>query len=216
MDYGSRDSLRGPSTWLPPTPLVTCLSGLRRRVRGMAPNRSRLPPGGPWLIWILGFANNRLTIVDFRDVGLLGGCLARTTRLCPLVGRIRARYLAVRLPNPPVRPVRETFASYGSRERDICGKLPFRQLHGIHHGQLARSLATFVPFPHPLPQGLCHVRGFPALDYGLDHGVGHSLLLLYDAKAPNCQKSKDFKGLGHYPCNTILSSFRMIIELQHL
>src|SRR3989475_12046171 len=80
-----------------------------------------------------------------------------------LVGRIRARYLTVRLPNPPVRPVRETFASYGSRERDICGKLPFRQLHGIHHGQLARSLATFVPFPHPLPQGLCHVRGFPAL-----------------------------------------------------
>src|SRR6266481_3753758 len=34
-----------------------------------------------------------------------------------LVGRIRARYLTARLPNPPVRPVRETFASYGSRER---------------------------------------------------------------------------------------------------
>jgi hypothetical protein len=44
-----------------------------------------------------------------------------------LVGRIRARYLVARLPNPPVRPVRETFASYGSRERDISGKLPFRQ-----------------------------------------------------------------------------------------
>src|SRR6266850_2297245 len=27
--------------------------------------------------------------------------------------------------------------------------------------------------------------------FGLDHGVGHSLLLLYDTKAPNCQKSKD-------------------------
>jgi hypothetical protein len=25
---------------------------------------------------------------------------------------------------------------------------------------------------------------------GLDHGVGHSLLLLYDVKAPNGQKSK--------------------------
>src|SRR6266403_4050736 len=79
------------------------------------------------------------------------------------VGRIRARYLTARLPNPPVRPVRETFASYGSRERDIYRKLPFRQLHGIHRGQLARSLATFVPFPHPLPKGLRHVRGFPAL-----------------------------------------------------
>jgi hypothetical protein len=42
---------------------------------------------------------------------------------------------------------------------------------------------------------------------GLDHGVGHSLLLLDDAKAPNCQKSQYFKGLGHYPCNTILISF---------
>src|SRR5215471_2624068 len=37
---------------------------------------------------------------------------------------------------------------------------------------------------------------------GLDHGVGHSLLLLYDAKAPRGQKSKEFKGLGHYLSNT--------------
>jgi hypothetical protein len=47
-----------------------------------------------------------------------------------LLGRIRARYLTARLPNPPVRPVRETFASYGSRERGVYRKLPFRQLHG--------------------------------------------------------------------------------------
>src|SRR5438067_3382584 len=33
---------------------------------------------------------------------------------------------------------------------------------------------------------------------GFDHGVGHPLLLLYDAKAPNCQKNKAFKELGHY------------------
>src|SRR5215469_4599157 len=31
---------------------------------------------------------------------------------------------------PPVRPVRETFASYGSRERDVYRQLPFHQLHG--------------------------------------------------------------------------------------
>ena len=42
-----------------------------------------------------------------------------------LLGRIRARYLVARLPNPPVRPVRETFASYGSRERDIKGNVHF-------------------------------------------------------------------------------------------
>src|SRR5262249_46949286 len=41
------------------------------------------------------------------------------------VGRIRARYLTARLPNPPVRPVRETFASYGSRQRDIMGRVHF-------------------------------------------------------------------------------------------
>ena len=42
---------------------------------------------------------------------------------------------------------------------------------------------------------------------GFDHGVGHSLLLLYDEIAPNCQKSKEFKSLGHYPSNTVLSAF---------
>src|SRR2546422_3739782 len=41
------------------------------------------------------------------------------------VGRIRVRYLTARLPNPPVRPVRETFASYGSRQRDIMGNVHF-------------------------------------------------------------------------------------------
>ena len=43
--------------------------------------------------------------------------------------------------------------------------------------------------------------------WGLDHGVGHSLLLLYDVKVPNGQKSEEFKNLGHYPLNTSLSAF---------
>src|SRR5258706_12485071 len=42
---------------------------------------------------------------------------------------------------------------------------------------------------------------------GLDHGVGHSLLLLYDAKAPRCQKSKKFTDLGHDPTNASISLF---------
>jgi hypothetical protein len=33
---------------------------------------------------------------------------------------------------------------------------------------------------------------------GFDHGVGHPLLLLCDAKAPNCRKNKTFKDIGHY------------------
>src|SRR5262249_45677485 len=42
---------------------------------------------------------------------------------------------------------------------------------------------------------------------GLDHGVGHSLLLLYDVKVSNGQKSKEFKDLGHSLSNTSLSDF---------
>src|SRR5499427_10816457 len=60
-----------------------------------------------------------------------GICGSSSTAYQPaLLGRIRARYHVARLPNPPVRPVRETFASYGSRERDVYRQLPFRQLHG--------------------------------------------------------------------------------------
>ena len=33
---------------------------------------------------------------------------------------------------------------------------------------------------------------------GFDHGAGHPRLFLDDAKAPNCQKNKIFKGLGYY------------------
>jgi hypothetical protein len=33
---------------------------------------------------------------------------------------------------------------------------------------------------------------------GFDHGVGHSLLVLCDAKAPHGKKWNDFKGLENY------------------
>jgi len=42
---------------------------------------------------------------------------------------------------------------------------------------------------------------------GFDHGVGHSLLLLYDAKAPRGQKSNKFNDLGHDPSNAFISLF---------
>jgi len=38
---------------------------------------------------------------------------------------------------------------------------------------------------------------------GFDHGVGHSLLLLYDAKAHCSKNSNYFNGLFHYPSNTL-------------
>jgi hypothetical protein len=33
---------------------------------------------------------------------------------------------------------------------------------------------------------------------GFDHGAGHPLLFLDDAKAPNCRKNRGFKDLGNY------------------
>ena len=82
------------------------------------------------------------------------------------MGRIRARYLTARLPNPPVRPVRETFASYGSRERVIMGRVHFAS-STVHSPWTAlrvrwvplfpsfQRLGAFALSPHP------NVRGFP-------------------------------------------------------
>ncbi len=42
---------------------------------------------------------------------------------------------------------------------------------------------------------------------GFDHGVGHPLLLLYDAKTPRGQKVKEFNGLGDNPFNASVSLF---------
>jgi hypothetical protein len=50
---------------------------------------------------------------------------------------------------------------------------------------------------HPLARPTPGNKRRSAQD-GFDHGVGHPLLLLGDAKAPNCQKNKAFKDLGHY------------------
>src|SRR5262245_20766214 len=78
---------------------------------------------------------------------------ARSVRGFLSVGRIRARCLAVRLPNPPVSTVLAAFIAHGSREKDVYRECPLRQLHGVHRGQLARSLTTFVPFSRPSPSG---------------------------------------------------------------
>src|SRR6266478_7298925 len=82
------------------------------------------------------------------------------------LGRHRARYLTARLPMPPVRPVRETFTSYGSRERGVYRKRPFRHLHGTFTGVSLR--VRWVPLYHFPPLSLrafamCAV--FPCSDY---------------------------------------------------
>ena len=45
------------------------------------------------------------------------------------------------------------------------------------------------------------------VDEGLDHGVGHPLLLLYDVQAPNSQNSNEFKALYNYISDVSLRLF---------
>src|SRR5215831_13203046 len=54
---------------------------------------------------------------------------------------------------PPVRPVRETFASYGSRERDVYRQLPFRQLHGSSPWSACAFVGYLCPVALPSPLG---------------------------------------------------------------
>src|SRR2546428_13115782 len=78
--------------------------------------------------------------------------------LCPLrlllrhrgfvgVGRIRARCLAVRLPNPPVGTVRAAFVAHGSRDREFMVTSISSGFHRVHGVQLARSLGSLYRFP---------------------------------------------------------------------
>src|SRR5712691_4598955 len=60
----------------------------------------------------------------------------------------------------------------------------FRYLEGV--GVVQKSPTAGID----TPKREKHTRQYLRADEGFDHGVGHSLLLLYDAKAPNCQKSK--------------------------
>ena len=82
------------------------------------------------------------------------------------VGRIRARYLTARLPNPPVRPVRETFASYGSRERDIMGGVHFAS--STVHSPWTALRVRWVPlycFPTLSLRAFAMCAVFPHSDY---------------------------------------------------
>jgi hypothetical protein len=47
---------------------------------------------------------------------------------------------------------------------------------------------------------------------GFDHGVGHSLLLLYDAKTPYGKNANEFNGLGHYPSNVSIGLLWIITK----
>ena len=61
---------------------------------------------------------------------------------------------------------------------------------------------------HGLPWAQAHPEVMQGTaEFGFDHGVGHPLLLLYDAKTPRGQKIKEFNGLGDDPFNASISLF---------
>ena len=71
-------------------------------------------------------------------------------------GRLGVICLELRPPQeaiPSVRDMAHAFIAHGSREKDVYRKCLFRQLHGVHRGQLARSLTTFVLFSRSFPSG---------------------------------------------------------------
>ena len=105
-------------------------------------------------------------------------------------------------------------------ETCACGQSGFAALRPYHTHQVIELPVIRPEVTHwMLHQGWClscgklckapipaeHGSGYGPR--GLDHGVGHSLLLPYDIKAPNGQKSNEFKGLGHYPSDASLSAF---------
>ena len=61
-----------------------------------------------------------------------------------------------------------------------------------------------IPSPTPDPPYCTEYRDESS---GFDHGAGHSLLLLYDAKTPRSENINDFNTLGCYPSIVSISLF---------
>jgi hypothetical protein len=93
------------------------------------------------------------------------------------------------------------------------GSKALAKCYNVHHGLLRRVRVVVVVNDNSttdLRQKPYQVRQFwrrywlyEDIKLGFDHGAGHSLLLLYAAKAPYSQKSKDFNGLVHYLSNIL-------------
>src|SRR6266436_9762797 len=72
-------------------------------------------------------------------------------------GRVALRYVS---PCPPLDPYVRLSPHTAHERRILWARSISPTPRNVHRGQLARSLATFVLFPDPLPQALRHVRSF--------------------------------------------------------
>src|SRR5437870_2085089 len=75
-------------------------------------------------------------------------------------GRVALRYVS---PCPPLDPY-VRLSPHTAHDRGILWERSISPAPWcLPHGQLTRSLGTFVLFPDPLPQALRRVRSFPTL-----------------------------------------------------
>ena len=72
-------------------------------------------------------------------------------------------------------------------------------------GTVARHLTTLAAL-------ISGIVGSKSTQLGFDHGVGHSLLLLYDAKTPYGQKANEFNVLVHDLSNTSIGLLWIITK----
>src|SRR5215469_8323690 len=93
-------------------------------------------------------------------------CLAPTAHRVPVYPMVSITFLCracTAQPCPPLDPY-VRLSPHTAHDRGILWERSISPApRCIPHGQLARSLGTFVLFPDPLPQALRRVRSFPTL-----------------------------------------------------
>jgi hypothetical protein len=144
---------------------------------------------------------------------------------CLAVLNVVTGQLTSRLLEQPARSKAKTGQSkqqrlqvaFAAHLRDIARAYPARQYPEVvitldnapwHQGALMEQV--LAAHPHLRLKRLPSYS--PQLNVGLDHGVGHFLLLLYDAKAPRGQNSNYFSGLGRSYSSTSVSLLKIITK----
>src|SRR5262245_31607111 len=88
---------------------------------------------------------------------------------------------------------------------EIAGECPWLSIPMPMMTGRGTNLTMPLPCSQPITARSAHSSS--NMRTGFDHGVGHSLLLLYDAKTPHGQKIKEFNGLAYDLFNTSTSLF---------
>src|SRR6266436_3744937 len=117
---------------------------------------------------------------------------------------VRSRsFVNILIPCRPPRPwKRRSLASTPEAKHKLANSMKEEtvQIRGVRKGQKvihSSSRTCNTPRPAQSPQRQCEAprKRCCGAFLGFDHGVGHPLRLLYDAKAPNCRKNKGSKDL---------------------